>query len=226
MTTTDALGNAHDTTSGRFIAREYGRPAEVELRFSSEGSFLYPPERWESTDGDGGLRSYLDFWSRVEISDGVLGNVTTGYAELIRHEASLDSSQWTAHFNSAHYKVLNGGSETAVRRVLEQRDSEWEAHFAEWASQRHMRIRPNDVRAIARAGQLWYFSGSLPEEAQTVIWESTMRVNDSETTVGRVYTDYRLEELREYFQDPETTAAEKLEDLRLELRRMQQPVAE
>lgn len=214
MTTLDSLGREHEAATGRFTGKLHGRP-EVQLSPSKDGTFLYPPENWSSAE------EYASFWMTVPVSDAVLGNVSAGYAELVRHDAVLDASSWTAKWDYAHRRELDSTSESVVRRAVEKRQEEWDDHYAAWCAERHERIRPNDARAIARVGQLVYFSSSLPDEAQEAIWQSTLRVDNAEKSVGQVYEEYRLGELRDYFQDPEATAAEKLEDLRLELRRMQ-----
>jgi len=209
----DARGALHGA-QGLYAEKGQSVP-EVKLESQNpEGSFLFPVEHSD-------VQSYCRFWMSVPISDGVLSNVVQGYAELVRYDAVLDSSEWSARWDFANKKDLDSKSESTVRRALDRRDAEWEEHYAEWCAGRQMRIRPNDARNIARAGQLAYFRGQLSEQDQQAVLESTLRVNDSEATVNDIALAYRLDEIREFFQDPEATAAEKLEDLRLELRRMQ-----
>jgi hypothetical protein len=213
MTSIDQLGNTHNDT-GLYAPKTQSEP-EVRLVPRDDGTFLFPPASYAD------LASYADFWTRVPISDGVLSNITAGYADLIRRQGTFVGVEWGQRYDAQHKIELSQGSEKSRDAALLVRTEGHTAMMAEWHATHPERIKAGTARSIARAGQLVFFRSALKSSDQAELLESTITVGDEELTIAEVAARYQLSAIREYFQDPDVTTAERLEDLRVELRRMQ-----
>jgi hypothetical protein len=220
MTTIDQLGSAHDG-NGLYAKKNQSRP-EVQLLPTNDGSFLFPPVSYGTPGEPNDVKSYVEFWTTSPISDGVLTNISGGYADLVRRQKAVDSLEWGRFYDAQNHKALTSGSDASKATALAARADSYEKFFASWHETRPEKIKAGTARSIARAGQLRYYSAALSEADRDVIYQSTMLIGEDELTVHQITDRYRLSELRDFFQDPEATAAERLEDLRQELRRMQQ----
>ena len=212
-TTIDQLGKGHDRI-GQYTGKNQSEP-EVRLMPREDGTFLFPPTTYEDAS------DFANFWMSVPISDGVLSNITAGYADLIRRLKDVEDVQWSQKYDTEHRKELLNGSDTAKAAARAKRSTAYDAFIAEWHESHPPRIKAGTARTIARAGQLYYFANALSDEDRDTIYSSTMTLGDKQMSVDDIMTRYQTYNIREYFQDPEVTAAERLEDLRQELRRMQ-----
>ena len=213
-TTTDIHNKEHDGL-GLYATKAQSDP-EVKLTPRDDGTFLFPPTSYKDE------ADYVSFWSNVPISDGVLSNITAGYAELIRKQLNAEKVPWGHRYDHEHAKDLHEGTEQQKDAARYRRSVEYEKFRLEWHKTYPERIKANSARAIARAGQIYYFATALSEEDRAVVRSSTLAVGDVDLTITEVVDRYQLRKLRPNFQDPEVTAAERLEDLRQELQRMQQ----
>ena len=210
MTTIDQLGNSHNEL-GLFSGKQQTGP-DVKLEPREDGTFLFPPTKYDD------MAHYVDFWMKVPISDAVLSNITAGHADLVRRQLDAASTDWAIEYDIAHRKELTTGSDDAIRAAKASRELAHDEFVDKYFTQHPQKIRPVDARSIARAGQLSYHRAALSPNEEEAVHEATMYLRDGELSVGDIVDRYQLGELRGYFQDPEVTASERLEDLRLELR--------
>ena len=213
MTTIDQLGKGHNDR-GLYTGKNQSEP-EVRLEPKEEGTFLFPPTRYRDA------QDYAQFWTTVPISDGVLANITAGYADMVRRQLTSDGITWGHRYDAAHEKDLHSGSEASIAAARRAREKAYEEWVEEWHLTKPRRIRAGSARTIARAGQLYYYTAGLSEEDKELIHSSTLFVEGNDWTVEQVEATFQLRNIREHFQDPEVTAAERLEDLRQELRLLQ-----
>jgi hypothetical protein len=186
----------------------------MHLEMNDEGTFLFPPAKYES------MASYVRFWTNVPISDGVLSNIILGYADLVRQQANSVSVQWGHRYDAMNEKELHHSNATRKADAKAARDVAYNAHMAEFYKAHPVRIKADWARAVARAGQAAFFAGALSDADVEEIAAATVTVGDHEMSIRDVAITYQLSSIRESFQDPEVTAAERLEDLRIELRQM------
>jgi hypothetical protein len=186
----------------------------MHLEMNDEGTFLFPPAKYES------MASYVRFWTNVPISDGVLSNIILGYADLVRRQADSSSLSWSHRYDAIHEKELHSSNDAKKAAAVTARDAAYHVHMVDFYRKHPIRIKADFARAVARAGQACYFASALPEEEKVEVRASTVTVGDTEMSIAEVTKLYQLQEIRESFQDPEVTAAERLEDLRIELRQM------
>jgi hypothetical protein len=220
MTTIDQLGAAHES-NGQYTTKTQSSP-EVHLTPTNDGTFLFPPVAYGTNPDGNDLNEYVKFWTTAPISDGVLSNITSGYADLIRRQKIADGAVWAQGYDALHHKALHSNNETVKNAALADRAAAYAAFEEEWHKTRPAKIKAGTARSIARAGQLGYYGAALSDEDRVTVNQSTMLIGDEEITVFDIIGRYRLLEIRDNFQDPDSTAAERLEDLRQELRRMQQ----
>lgn len=212
MTSMDYMGREH-SGNGLYTTKTQSEP-EVHLAMKDEGTFLFPPARYDS------MASYANFWANVPISDGVLSNIILGYADLVRQQASSESVRWGHRYDAVNEKELHHSSEARKSAAKAAREVAYNAHMADFYRAHPVRIKADFARAVARAGQAAYFATALTAEETEEVRLSTVTVGDTEMSLREVTALYQLGEIRENFQDPEVTAAERLEDLRVELRQM------
>jgi hypothetical protein len=188
----------------------------MHLTSNDVGTFLFPPVTYDSVD------SYVKFWMTAPISDGVLSNITLAYDELIRRQWLSASVTWGHIYDNAHARELHNGTEKSKAEALAARNVAYNAAVEEWHVTRPKRIKADYARAVARAGQLSYYRTAFAETDQELINRFTISVGDQDMTVLEVVLSYQLGEIRPDFHDLASTSAERLEDIRTELRRMQQ----
>ena len=214
MTTIDQHGDAHDV-SGQYALKSQSEP-EVHLSPpEAEGTFLFPPASYTGTD------QFLTFWGNVQITDGVLSNITAGYAELIRRQANLISVDWGHKYDAVHKNDLHHGSKASQDEAAVTREKAYVSHLAEWYKTHPMKIKAGTARPVARAMQMFYYSSAFKDQSDMVeVQSATVEVLGEVLTTRQVTDVYQGGSLRDYFQDPSVTTAERMEDLRIELQRM------
>jgi hypothetical protein len=208
----DQVGAAH-SDAGLTLTTPVRSPVRLEPR--DDGTFLFPPASY--TD----VAAYVNFWITVPISDSVLTNITKGYADLIRRQGVVVGSAWAQPYDYAH-KNESTSSKDAVRAAANRaRIAAHQVVMDEWFETHPERIKAGAARSIARAGQLFYYSSALSDEDKVEVKKSTMMVGDKELTIAEIESLYQLREIREHFQDLDANAADRLEDIRIELQRLQ-----
>jgi hypothetical protein len=183
----------------------------VRLESNDVGTFLFPPSSYSD------VSEYLSFWGNVDISDGVLANITAGYADLVRRQTNLLSVDWGHKYDRENEHALRQGSPESREAARESRDAAHIEMQSEWYVTHPPRIKATWARNIARAGQISYFRTALDEARWDDIVGSTIMVGTEEITVRDANERYQLGQIREYFVDPEVSAAERLEQLRQDL---------
>ena len=186
----------------------------MRLEPSDEGTFLFPPARYTS------VAAYAEFWAKVPISDGILANVTAGYAKMIHLQKTLEEIEWVRSYDRAHKLGVKGPASKKMMDAYIGRPAACAAHLAEWHKPFPEGIKADMVRNIARAGQVSFFRSAFDPAGQAEIMAWTILVGDEYLSVLDVEKRYQLGCLRPYFQDPDRTAAA-LEVVRVERPRMQ-----
>ena len=181
-----------------------------------DGTFLFPP----ATYGDGTAAAYVKFWLEVPISDSILGNITVGYAELMRKEAIATGIRWGAGYDKEHYAELHHPNRAREAAADLAREAAYEDFMGGWYANNPKEIKGQHTRLIARAAQLFFFSRVLNDEDQNSVLESTLTINGQDRTVRDIYSSYRLKHIRSHFQLPAVTSSELLLDIRLELQKL------
>lgn len=212
MNTIDALGDAYGE-SGSDFGNSRSLP-QVKLDQNDVGTFLYPPSSYSD------LTSYVNFWATVEISDGILGNLTAAYADLIRKQNVAAAADFIAKYDRNHPEIRSA-NEKKREIAIDERGTAYARHTNDFEDSQPQVINPTVARSIARAGQMYYYSSILTEEEDRQLRKATMRIGSSDRTVEEICIRYHLKDLRAYFQEPSVTASERLEDIRTELRRIQ-----
>lgn len=212
MTTLDQQGVAHDDADLKTTTQ-----SEPEMRFESsdEGTFLFPPASYAS------VVAYANFWARVPISDGVLSNITAGYADLIRRQKIAESTVWGQRYDDAHDQELHHGTDSARAAARDRRSKAYDDYMQKWHETYPEKIKAGSARSVARAAQAYFYSGVLVEAEREEIYSATILLSANQVTIADVADLYQLHRIRDFFQDPDVTAAERLEDIRVELRNMQ-----
>lgn len=183
MMTIDQIGMGHDSLDqgrddlGQFTEKTQSRP-DVHLTSNDEGTFLFPPTSFDSVE------SYAKFWTAVPISDGILANITLGYAEMIRKQSIAVGVRWGHTYDNAHARELHQGSDRSKAEALAARDAAYNAYFEEWHQTRPRRIKADYARSVARTGQLSYYRGSLSSADQDAIHASTISIGGKDLTSG------------------------------------------
>lgn len=212
MTIIDQQGMPHGE-KGLYAPKNQSEP-EVHLESRDEGTFLFPPTSYRD------VQHYADFWMNAPISDGVLSNITAGYNELMRVQVNAVTGEWRRPYDIQHEKELTRGSRTDIEAATERRTQAYNDMLAGWHADHPAKIRAGTARTIARVGQLVYYTSSLSDEDAEVIRSSTVAIGDQTFTCVEAFKRYQLGALRDHFQDPDITSAERLEDLRQELRNL------
>lgn len=157
---------------------------------SATGSFLYPPERFDSTE------QYLDFFTNEPISDQVLSNATHAYdvwrkAQILEHVTQANARLEMYPTREELKRIDAGGT-----RELQQMKAETTAKArAEADALFPMRMLPRSgTRSILRAYQIAMQRGLLPGEYKDSVLAFELPVKDEILTVEAIWDRYRLGE--------------------------------
>ena len=156
----------------------------MHLEPRNDGTFLVPPASYESA------AEFAMFWINVPISDEVLSNIAAGYAALMRKQRDLVQIRWLAAAKK-ELKLAKFGFDVAGVGTLDE-------HIAAWQETYPERIKADEVRAIARAGQLYYYSSVVGYEA--CVGDLTLMIGGEEMSVKDIAERYQLGELRLCFE--------------------------
>lgn len=143
---------------GQFVPK-LNSPPEGTLTESATGSFLYPPEKFET------LHEYVEFFDNAPVSDQVLSNATHAYRTWrqkailahiqAQHEAFVDETG-----NLAYRMAKQHGAE-GLEAAIQLKRPEWKA-TAE--AQYPVESLPrSQARAVLRAHQIVFLRGMLAE---------------------------------------------------------------
>ncbi|MEC5148801.1 hypothetical protein [Cryobacterium sp. GrIS_2_6] len=142
----------------------------MRLEPRDDGTFLFPPSAYSD------VASYADFWTRVEISDGVLANITKGYADLIRTQVSNLGVNWSHKYDYDHDQELHHGSESSRDTARARRTAAWDKVKADVYTRCPEKIKAGTARTIARAGQAVFYRSALPDENHDELTQATMSI--------------------------------------------------
>lgn len=213
MSRVDANGDIHDA-AGRYAGRTHGIPAES-LTYEQRGTFLYPPLEYA------GANDYIEFWSNVPISDGVLSNIRAGYAEAVRKDLDHALFVWAREYDAKHSRALQSPLDKKREKALEERQAAGDAYRVEYMKGAPERLHPTQTRTIARVGQMINNIQILNQDDADAVRSHRVQLGPGWTpTVEEVDELFQLGRIYEYFEDPDVTASERLEDVRLEIRGM------
>lgn len=143
---------------GQFVPK-LNSPPEGTLTESATGSFLYPPERFDS------LAEYIDFFDNAPISDQVLSNASYAYRAW-RQKAIL------AHIHARHEEFVNTPGNLAYVMASKHGSAGLEDAIAlkrpEWKAEAEaaypVEVLPrSQARSALRAHQIVVLRGMLPE---------------------------------------------------------------
>lgn len=132
---------------------------------SATGSFLYPPEQFES------VQDYLEFFDSAAISDQVLSNATHAYRTW-RQKSIL------AHIQAQHEAFVNTKDNVAYRMAKthgrEGLDLAIEAERPKWRAEAEglypvESLPRSQSRAVLRAHQMVFLRGMLPEQDEQAV---------------------------------------------------------
>lgn len=214
MSTIDVNNASHDDLG---LVESKGQTGpEVRLEPRDEGSFLYPPETCAN------LEAYTNFWLNVPIPESILGNVCAGYDDLIRGLRDAERLRWMAAYDRENGASLHHKDPSIALAAAEERELADYMHIDNWHRENHpSQLPPTAIRSVVRAGQMAWYRYLLPEEDQERVLDMTFLVRQTDMPISKMVHRYLLSDLRDSFRDPEITASERLEDIRLELRRLQ-----
>lgn len=174
---------------GQFTFRQDFAP-EDQLTESATGSFLYPPERFESTE------AYLEFFETAPISDQVLSNATHAYSRW-RKNAIL------AHVHQRHLEY--GNAEGGVAQTMARKfgtaglDSAYQAMRPQWVAEAEQMypvtaLPRSQARAVLRAHQITVQRGMLPEDEEDRALSHLIQYKDQQVRCDYLYDLYSTAE--------------------------------
>ncbi|TFD72140.1 hypothetical protein [Cryobacterium sp. Hb1] len=181
----------------------------------AEGTFLFPPEEYPDA------AAYLQFWNTVPISDGVLANISAARAELLRKRSIATGVSWGQTYDAKNALELHHKNPRREAIADAARAVAYEAHMTEWWGDTPKEIDPSFARRVARTGQMYWYRTCLSEEDQLEVEKTTVYMGGKDLTLGRACGRYLLNEIRASFREPATTMAELLDDVRVEIQRLQ-----
>lgn len=152
-------------TGGQY-AQKTNSPPEGSLAESATGSFLYPPQRFDS------LEDYLEFFDTQPISDQVLSNASAAYlawrARMIDAHVTQRYDIFVNTKDNIAYKMAAKYGQEGLRDAVNAEKPKWIAE-AEAAYPITSLPRPQ-ARAILRAHQITFMRGMLrPEDEQAAL---------------------------------------------------------
>lgn len=164
------------STGGQFVTKT-NSPPEGTLTESATGSFLYPPDRFDT------VAEYLDFFESAAISDQVLSNATHAYEAWrqrailavihARHESFVDTKDNLA------YRMAAKHGQQGLAAAIEHERPKWKAEAE--ALYPVESLPRSQSRAVLRAFQIVYFRGMLPtqEDQQSALDHSMSYYGES-----------------------------------------------
>jgi hypothetical protein len=181
----------------------------------AEGTFLFPPEKYPDA------AAYLQFWNTVPISDGILANISAARAELLRKRSIATGVSWGHIYDAKNTLELHHKNPRREAIADAARAVAYEAHMTEWWGDKPKEIYPQVARRIVRAGQMFWYQYSLDEEDRMEVLTTTVRFGGKDLTLEQACDRYNLGEIRTSFREPAVTAADLLDDVRVEIQRLQ-----
>lgn len=178
-------GGASGGAGGQFVPK-LNSPPEGTLTESATGSFLYPPERFDSA------ADYISFFESAPISDQVLSNASYAYTAWrrrallehiqARHEEFVNTSGNLAHRMAAKHGVQ--GLEDAINLKRPEWKKEAEARYpVEYLP------RPQ-ARSALRAHQMVVLRGMLSEEGEQEVLAHLLPHGTEMATTHDLFTHY------------------------------------
>ncbi|WP_159604623.1 hypothetical protein [Agromyces humi] len=196
-----------------------GADPQVLIQLSSKGTFLYPQGPFRDVD------EYLAFWTSVDIPDRILGNIALGYREDVKRRHYLAELEWRDLYDSANRSELTHKHDARVRSAQAARDEAWALYEDEWWSSHPLKIRTIFLREVAIAGQMSLCRSLLPKDVEDRVFDVKFRLDEDDLTVREIVDLYHLDRIRGYFDEPEITAVERIEELREEINRLRNDLA-
>lgn len=196
---------------GQFTARSHPE-ADIRLDLSDEeynqtGTFLYPPKARSAAQ-------HLAFWENCPVADAVLDNICLGYEEWRAGWRGLKMNELLAqydHKNKVDPIKLRFG--TLPAHVAAPRNAAIAKLDNELDNERPRSINALNAKAIARAGQMWWYASDLNEAERAVVYAHRVELRNSIQTVEELAYKYQVMNLRDSFEDPQRTMLRRLKQL-------------
>lgn len=185
-----------------------------DAEYNRTGTFLFPPRPRSATQ-------QISFWTEVEIEDAVLENIALGYEKWAYAWHQAQKTKWleSEYFPRHRIDVFKYRAGMLDAKITQQIEAAVREHSKSVLEQTHPRaISPVDVRDVARAGQMYFWSGALPEEDQEVIDEYALIVEGKPMMVRDIVDRYSTASIRTWFAGPTRAIVESLEQVRLDAR--------
>ena len=217
MTTEDQghlPANSPDGSGGQFTGVANSDP-EAALPSEVKGSFLFPPNNY----GPNGVASYIEFWENAPISDRVLSNVISTYAQNRETWIGEGLDRWAKVRDNdpAHLKWVRD-KKTTEFEVLKGHEVDRSAELERLRAERPIQaIHSSTVRSIAIAAQMYGQSSSFSKDEQTVIDNHMMQMErgGEPERVADLYRKYHLSEIVNVaFVDQDVAVQHELAELR------------
>lgn len=196
---------------GQFIARSHPE-ADIRLDLSDEeynqtGTFLYPPKARSA-------EQHLAFWESCPVADAVLDNICLGYEEWRANWRATKMNEMLAqydHKNRVDPVKLQFG--TLPAHVAASRNAAIAQLDEELDGVRPRRIDALNAKAVARAGQMWWYAPDLDEADRATVMAYPIEMRNSVQTVEELAYKYQVMNLRDSFEDPQRTMLRRLKQL-------------
>lgn len=182
-------GGAAGGAGGQF-ATKTNSPPEGTLAESATGSFLYPPERFDTVE------EYLEFFDAAPISDQVLSNASHAYRTW-RKKAILTHVQqrYEAFGNdksSIGYRMARDHGVEGLNAAVAAERPKW---IAEAEAMYPVDVLPRpQARSVLRAHQIVVLRGMLDEQDQEAALEHQIQYRDEVVSARDLYHHYNTEE--------------------------------
>lgn len=201
---------------GEFAPRQYS-DAEVsldmsDLDYNMTGTFLFPPRPRHA-------QQHIAFWMDCDVDDSILENISLGYERwaFAWHASQQDEwlkSTWYPENGIDPYK---GDVDNISAAQIEAREEAASNYSDEVLSKLHpRRITPVDARAIARAGQIYYYSTDLDEMETATVEGHLVPLRNETLSVSEVVAKYNLSGIRPFFSGSTRAIVESLDQIRSE----------
>lgn len=201
---------------GEFAERTYAA-ADINLDaadidYNMAGTFLFPPRPRSAAQ-------HIAFWESCDIDDSILENICLGYEKWAYNWHEEQQRQWLFKTWYAENGIdpYRGQGDNISPAQIASREEAARDYSTEVLSKTHpRRISPTDARAVARAGQMYYFSSDLSDEDGALIDSHPIVLRGETLSAKEIVTMYNLTGLRGFFAGQTRAIVESLDQIRVE----------
>lgn len=216
MTTTTARQPKGQPTGGEFAERSYA-DADIhlgmsDLDYNMTGTFLFPPRPRNA-------EQHIAFWESCDVDDSVLENICLGYEKWAFNWHDEQQRQWLfdTWYPENGIDPHKGQGNNISKAQIEAREAAADEYSDTVLTAVHPRkIVATDARQIARAGQMYYYSGDLNAADCETVEQRQVPLRDETLTVKEIVTKYNLSGIRDFFAGSTRAIVESLDQIRVE----------